>query len=368
VSVRTTAYRVPTDRAEADGTLRWSSTVVVVVEIERGAHRGVGYTYADVATAIFIDAHLAEIFARADPMSVGATYDAMIHETRNLGREGVTAMAISAVDVAAWDLKARMLGVSVVSLLGARRRSLRAYASGAFTSYTREELLSWIVAQKEAGFDAVKMKIAEHPEDDVARVRACRETLGDRVEIFVDANGGYARKQAVAIAEALDPLGVTWFEEPVREDDFEGLRFVRERAPARMEIAVGEYGYTSRYFQRALATRAVDVMQADATRCGGFTGFMRVAAMCDDQHVRLSSHCAPTLHAHVGCAAPAMVHAEHFHDHVRIEGMLFDGAVHAERGVLRPDASAPGLCLALREGDASRHRVLEKRRDVEGAS
>ena len=132
-----------------------------------------------------------------------------------------------------------------------------------------------------------------------------------------------------------------WFEEPVSSDDLDGLRQVRERAPPTMEIAAGEYGYTLDYFRRMLEAGAVDVQQADATRCGGVTGFMQAAALCEAHHVDLSAHCAPALHRHLGCAAPRFRHLEWFHDHVRIEQMLFDGAPEPHDGAdrARPVAS-----------------------------
>jgi L-alanine-DL-glutamate epimerase-like enolase superfamily enzyme len=166
--------------------------------------------------------------------------------------------------------------------------------------------------------------------------------------LFVDANGAYTRKQALEFADAFAAYGVSWFEEPVSSDDLEGLRLIRDRAPAGMNIAAGEYGYDTTYFRRMLEAGAVDVLQADATRCAGITGFLEAAAVADAYHVPLSAHTAPSIHGHLCCAVPAACHVEYFYDHVRIEKMLFDGVIEPKNGVLYPDPSHTGLGLALK--------------------
>ena len=201
------------------------------------------------------------------------------------------------------------------------------------------------------------MKVGTHPDQDLDRVRAARQAIGPRAELFVDANGAYSRKQALAFAEAFTEFGVSWFEEPVSADDLAGLHFLRDRAPAGMEIAAGEYGYDLWYFRRMLEAEAVDVLQADATRCAGITGILQVGALCQARPLQLSAHCAPSLHVHPACALLPFRHLEYFHDHVRIEHMLFDGVLTPVNGVLRPDRSRPGLGLEFNRPDAERYRV-----------
>lgn len=365
-AVRISAFEIPTDAPEADGTLEWSSTTLVTVEVSAGGITGLGYTYADMAAADFVRTHLARILARVDPMDTGAVFAAMERAARNAGREGVGAMAISAVDVACWDLRARSLGVPLVDLLGARKDHVAVYASGGFTSYGVDELVRRLAAAVEAGHTRVKMKIGDAP-DTMARVRAVRAAIGPQVQLFVDANGAFDRRGAVAMAEELARCDVTWFEEPVSSDDLEGLRFVHDRAPAAMAVAAGEYGYRSSYFARMLDASAVDVLQADATRCG-VTGFLQAAALCDARGVALSAHCAPTVHAQLGCAAPRVVHLEYFHDHARIEAMVFDGAPRPHDGELRPDRSRPGLGISLDRARAAPYLVFDERVGVRGAA
>jgi L-alanine-DL-glutamate epimerase-like enolase superfamily enzyme len=201
----------------------------------------------------------------------------------------------------------------------------------------------------------VKMKIGTEPGDDLSRVRAAREAIGSHTELFVDANGAYTRKQALAFADSFASLGVTWFEEPVPSDDLEGLRLLRDRVPGGMNVAAGEYGYDSIYFRRMLEAQAVDVLQADATRCMGPSGFLKAAALCEAYEIPLSAHTAPTIHAHTCCAAERAIHLEYFYDHARIEHLLFDGALTPKSGVLRPDLSRPGFGVDFKHSDAARY-------------
>ncbi len=146
---------------------------------------------------------------------------------------------------------------------------------------------------------------------------------------------------------------MTWFEEPVSSDDLAGLHLLRNRAPAAMDIAAGEYGWSSMYLRQMIAAEAVDVIQADATRCGGVTGFMETAAIADAHPIPLSAHCGPTIHMHLACAARPLRHVEYFHDHVRIESMLFDGFRPAQGdGCMQPDFTRPGLGIEFKQKDA----------------
>jgi L-alanine-DL-glutamate epimerase-like enolase superfamily enzyme len=353
-SVRVSGYTIPTQTPEADGTYEWDSTTIVIVEITSGGKKGLGYTYADTATAKLIEDKLKNVVLGRDAMSVSSVWISMAHSIRNLGRPGICSMAISAVDTALWDLKARLLDLPLVSLFGQVRETMPIYGSGGFTNYTNEKLQQQLRGWVEQGITRVKMKIGRDAGIDIERVAAARKAIGDDVELFVDANGAYSRKQALGQARAFEECDVRWFEEPVSSDDLEGLRLLRDRGPARMDIAAGEYGYDIDYFERMLEAGAVDVLQADATRCGGFTGLLQAATLCEANHVPLSAHCAPALHIHVGCAAGPFRHAEYFHDHVRIEKMLFDGISDPEQGALRPDLDRPGLGLMLKRADAEK--------------
>jgi len=352
--ITASALRIPTDAPEADGTFAWDRTTIVIVEASTGGQTGLGYSYTGAAAADLINGDLAPRLAGEDAFAIERAWERMVGAVRNLGWRGICATAISAVDVALWDLKARLLDLPLVQLLGAVRDAVPIYGSGGFTSYAKErvaEQLGGWVAQEGCRF--VKMKVGSDPDHDLDRARAARDAI-DGAELFVDANGAYTRKQALAFAERYAELGVTWFEEPVSSDDLAGLRLMRDRGPAGMDIAAGEYGYEPDYFRRMLEAGAVDVLQADATRCGGITGFLRAAALADAHMVPLSAHTAPALHLHACCAAPRLRHVEWFHDHVRIERMLFDGAPVPERGLIRPNLTRPGHGLALKRAEAAR--------------
>jgi L-alanine-DL-glutamate epimerase-like enolase superfamily enzyme len=357
-SVVAAAYTIPTDAPESDGTLAWDSTTLVLVTARAAGETGLGWTYAGPSAAQVVSGHLAGVVEGRDATTPAASWAVMQHAVRNLGRPGMVAEAISAVDVALWDLHARLAGLPISVALGAVHDGTPVYGSGGFTSYDDRQLAEQLTGWAGAGIPRVKIKVGRDPAADPHRLRVAREAIGDDVELFVDANGAWTRKQALAQAEQCAGYGVRWVEEPVSSDDLAGLHLVRDRGPAGMDVAAGEYGYDVAYFQRMLDAEAVDCLQADVTRCGGFTALLRVAALCDARTLDLSLHCAPQVSAHAGTAVWHLRHLEYFHDHVRIEGMAFDGVLDPEPdGVLRPDRSRPGLGLAVRTADLEQYRI-----------
>lgn len=354
-AVRAHAYKIPTDAPEADGTFEWTSTTLVVVEIEAGGCTGLGYTYTDACAVTLIEDTLANELLHQHAGSTRSLSERLWRRVRNIGRAGLCATAISALDFALWDLNARLLNLPLVRLLGGPlREHVQVYGSGGFTSYDdtrlREQLAHWV---KVDGCTAVKMKIGAEPSRDPGRVKAARDAIGADAALFVDANGALTVNGALQAANHFAEYGVAWFEEPVSSDDLAGMRRVRDGAPAQMDIAAGEYAYTCDDFRRMLEAQAVDVLQADATRCGGVTGFMQAAQLCDAWHIPLSAHCAPALHCHLAAAAPRLRHIEWFHDHVRIESMLFDGVPRVAHGTIAPDLSRPGCGLEFKRADAA---------------
>lgn len=343
------AFRIPTERPESDGTLEWDATTIVIVEASAGPVVGIGYTYTDAAAAGFVSDTLAPEVIGRDAMAIDASWWAMLHRVRNVGRRGLAACAISGVDAALWDLKARLLDLPLATLLGPVRERVPVYGSGGFTSLSIAELRQQLDGWVADGLRAVKMKVGSHPDDDPERVAEARDAVGPDVELMVDANGAYDRKNALAMAEAFAASRVSWLEEPVSSDDLDGLRLIRDRAPAGMEIAAGEYAYDAFDFRRLLEAGAVDCLQADATRCLGITGFLAAGALCDGWNVPLSSHTAPALHLHPGVSVHAVRHLEYFHDHIRIERMLFDGVPEPIDGQLAPALDRPGLGIELRD-------------------
>jgi L-alanine-DL-glutamate epimerase-like enolase superfamily enzyme len=353
--VQARAYTIPTEEPESDGTLEWDSTTLIVVTAQAGGETGLGWTYGHAAIAQLIESDLARAITGLPATDVPMASAAMAVALRNIGRPGMGSMAIAAVDVALWDLKAKLLSVPLAELLGRFHVSVPAYGSGGFTSYSdarlREQLAGW-VAQ---GLSMVKIKIGRQPARDPERLAAARQVIGADVRLFADANGAFHPVEAIAVARQLADAGVTWFEEPVSSEDLAGLGDVRSRMPAGVAVAAGEYGDDLSYFRRMLDAEAVDVLQADVTRCGGITQLRRIDGLCRARSRPLSLHCSPTLHANVGVALETVVHVEYFHDHVRIEQMLFDGAANATHGALYPNLDAPGLGAEFRWSDAERY-------------
>lgn len=364
-ALEVSAYTVPTDGPggeETDGTLGWSSTTLVLVELWAGGVSGLGYTYTDAAAAALITTQLAEVVLGRDPLLVGELWREMRTALRNTGVPGLGAMAIAAVDVALWDARAKLLELPLFLAVGGYRRAVPIYGSGGFTNLPlarlREQVAGWVAA----GIPRVKVKTSRHPEEDPARLAACRQAIGPGPALMADANGALTRKEAQRWAWRLrEEWGVDWLEEPVSSDDREGLRLVRDAGPPGLEVAAGEYGYLLGDFQDLLAAGAVDCLQADVTRCQGITGLLQVGGLASAHAIDLSGHCAPAISAHALCGVERTRHLEWFHDHVRVERLLFDGVLTPREGCLHPDPSRPGLGLLLKRQDAERWLVHRER-------
>ena len=358
--ITTAVYVIPTDAPEADGTLAWDATTMVLARASAGTEQGIGWSYAAAAAQSVITDVLAGVVVGRSALDVPGAAEAMTRAVRNIGRPGVVATAISAVDIALWDLKSRLLGCPLTQLLGQAHDSVPVYGSGGFTSYddgqTREQLAGWV---EKDHIPRVKIKIGEswgaREDRDLERVALAREVIGPGTELYVDANGGYGVGQAVRVAHRMAESGVSWFEEPVSSQDPAGLAAVRRQVLP--DVAAGEYSWSLADSARLIAAGAVDCLQLDVTRCGGVTEFLRGSALAAAHNLQVSGHCAPNLHAHVGAAVPNLRHVEYFHDHQRIERLLFDGALDPDGGALTPDPGQPGLGLSLREHDADHYRV-----------
>lgn len=359
-SMEATVHRFDTGQPEADGTAAWDSTTVVVVRVRAEGLTGTGWTYGPAACAAVVDDLLSSSVVGQDAMSIPAIWLGMVRSIRNATRAGVCGYAISAVDVACWDLKARLLGVSLADLFGRVHQEVPVYGSGGFTTYTAEEMAQQLRGWVDQGIPRVKIKIGESRGTDVGRdrerIRAARRTIGPEKELYVDANGAYSAKQAVRVFESVSDENVTWFEEPVSSDDLQGLRSVRSSISA--DVAAGEYGSDIGYFERMCAAGAVDCLQIDATRSGGYTEWLRAAAIAAGHELDVSAHCAPNLHAPVAAATPNLRHVEWFSDHVGIEQQLFHGASNAENGVM---VLPPGVghAMTIDEECAAEHLVLK---------
>lgn len=352
-------YRVPTVAPEADGTATWDATELVVVEPVTAGHRGLGWSYcAAPAAAVVIRELLEPVVLGSNVLDVPGTWQRMVRATRNAGTPGLVSMAIAAVDLALWDLKAKVLDLPLDRLLGRCRDTVAVYGSGGFVSMSDDELTAQLRRwTDELGIQRVKIKVGEGwgaaPERDLSRVRLTRQVVGDEVEVFVDANGGYGPGQARRLGTAYDDLGVVWFEEPVSSQHLADLHLLRQTL--RCDIAAGEYLSSALEAEQMCSAQAVDCLQIDATRCTGITGWLQAAAVAAAHGLQVSGHCAPALHIAPALSIPNLRHLELFADHERLEQMLFDGIPTTDDGVLRPPG-APGNGYRLSDR-AERYRT-----------
>lgn len=355
---RVSAYTIPTETPECDGTADWNETTIVVLQFDSAGKSGLGYAYAHKAAAQVAVDLIKKVILKGDVMDIPFIHCKLDWEARNSGRPGLISSAIAAIDTALWDLKAKIIDKPLLKLLGSTRESVAAYGSGGFTNYSQRKLVDQMTTWAADGLRAVKMKIGRDAAEDLRRVTVVRKELGDNTALYVDANGAYDRKLAVRMAEKFEDLGVTWFEEPVSSDDVNGLRLLVDST--NLQIAAGEYIYTLDDARRLIKGRAIDVLQVDVTRCGGVTNFLKIGHLAEFFHIPLSAHTAPSIHATLCCSSIQAVNVEYFFDHVRIEQMIFDGAVKAVNGFLAPQQTEKGLGLALKERDAEPFLVSDE--------
>jgi len=351
---RVSAFTIPTDQPESDGTAEWDSTTVLIVELNAGEATGLGLSYTNTAAAYVAQELIQREVLGRDPCEISRIHSAMDRRVRNWGRPGLVSTAISAIDISLWDLKSRLLQCPLINLLGKIRDEIPAYGSGGFTSYTESQLVDQLTNWASRGLRFMKMKVGREPDKDIQRASLVQKALNGAAELYVDANGAYRRKQAMEKCRQFADLGVTWFEEPLTSDDRSGLQLMVQHAPPPIRIAAGEYCYVPDDARLLIEAQAVDVLQADVTRCGGITNFLKIADAAELWHLPLSAHTAPSIHTGLCCAVAPALNVEYFCDHSRIEEMIFDGAIHPVNGNLRPDLSRPGLGLELKRKEAHR--------------
>jgi L-alanine-DL-glutamate epimerase-like enolase superfamily enzyme len=356
-ALQVSAYKIPTATPESDGTIAWDSTTLVLVELKAAGKIGIGYSYTDAATAYLIEHSLKHLVIGKSILKAAAITQTLISAIRNNGNCGTSMMAVAAIDNALWDLKAKFLNIPLCQLLGKVNDSMLLYGSGGFTSYSDKQICQQFETWAARGINHFKMKVGRELHKDKHRIKEARKAIGDKAGLFVDANGAYTIKQAIEKANEFSDYNITWFEEPVTSDNVKGLRFIREHTVNGINIAAGEYGYNLPYFENILHERAVDVLQADATRCGGITDFLKAGILCEARQLPFSSHCAPSQHLHAAMSLPSFYIAEYFFDHARIEELLFDGFIQPKQGCMKPDENRPGIGLEFKHKDAEKYKI-----------
>lgn len=327
---------------------------VVEIETEDGLV-GSGWCedYAG-ATSVIIDRHLNKLLIGADPLDRSRLWDQLYRSTMPYGRKGPALLAISAIDIALWDLAGKHFGQPVYQLLGGRARdSVPIYAS--HLHFTNEdEFASEAAEYVDRGFKAMKMRFLHGPADgragmnrNVELVRLLRETVGDNIEIMADAYMGWNLEYAQSICGLLAPFNMKWIEEPLLPDQIRDYAALRRSSP--VPIAAGEHETTRYGFAQLIEAEAVDIVQFDIGRVGGFSEAQRVCALAEVAGLPVYTHCygMPTLHLATSDTTIGMV--EYFPVPVWEEveeAPHFDGAAIPSNGEVRL-GDEPGLGAAL---------------------
>ncbi len=244
-----------------------------------------------------------------DPMDTSVIWDLLYNWTRDQGQKGVTISALSAVDIALWDLKGQALGLPVYKLLGgAYRTKARVYATGLYEPQGVPDIPDALVEEalgyKAAGFVGMKLKVGYGLETDLHYVKAIRQAIGEELLLMVDANHAYNASEAIRLARAMEPHDIYWFEEPVPPEDLDG--YLELKRNAKMLIAGGECEYTRYGFRELINRRAVDILQPDLCAMGGFSEMLKVIAMASAANLPVVPHVWGTS---VGLAAALQLFA-----------------------------------------------------------
>ena len=240
---------------------------------------GLGMTYSSPGVKDVVENALMQILIGRDPMDTEKIWNDMLWKVRSYGRKGVALCAISAVDIALWDLKAKFLNLPLYKLLGAYTNSVPVYGSGGWTNLTKSELIQEMTDYVESGIPRVKMKVGKNfgncEREDIERVEAVRDAIGYDIALYIDANNGYRKKQAIYMAKEFEQFQVGWLEEPLIPDDVDGMSEIARSTT--IPIASGKLEYTKYGFKELIYRGGADIVQPDAGRVGGVTEWIKVA-------------------------------------------------------------------------------------------
>jgi L-alanine-DL-glutamate epimerase-like enolase superfamily enzyme len=371
-SVSSRLYRLPPTVHWEDSTHHVSALEYIVTDIETDSGlvgTGISYTTGVGGTAIvaLVDDYCARMLAGEDPLAVGRHWETLGRQLRRSGT-GLAQLALSAVDTALWDLAGKEAGVPLHRLLGGCRDAVPAYGSGIDLFLDEDALLAHVEELLALGFDWIKIKVGrEDPAEDAVRVAAVRRLIGPRRRLCVDANQVWELPDAVRHAGALAAAGadLAWLEEPLHPEDVDGHASLRARVP--LPIAIGESVYTDSQFLAYLRAGAVDIVQPDLCRVGGFTGFMRIAQLAAAHHLPVAPHYVAEITLPALCAIPNGLVLEWVRGGTLGELGVLAEPMRLEQGVAHASA-APGHgvvldrdALAPYEVDVESLRLLDTR-------
>ena len=311
--------------------------------------KGLGLTYSTPGIRQVVENGLKSVLVGQDPFNIEKLWNDMFWQVRGYGRKGIAFCAISAVDIGLWDLKAKALGLPLYRLLGPYTDSVPVYGSGGWTNYTQEELVAEMVGYVEQGIKQVKMKVGkdfgQSEREDILRLAAVREAVGDDVAVYIDANNGYYTKQAIYMAREFEQFQVGWFEEPVLADDIQGLAEIRGATD--IPVATGEHEYTKYGFKELIASGGTDIAQPDIGRVGGVTEWMKVAHLAHSFNMPVAPHALQLVHLHVACATPNLKTVEYMNILLETDRAFFTEFPEQKDGMWSPYPDKPGLGLEL---------------------
>ncbi len=306
-----------------------------------------------------IEKGLKEALINEDPFDIEYLWNRMFWLVRGYGRKGVAFCAISAVDIALWDLKAKALGLPLYKLLGPYTNSVPIYGSGGWTNLSEKELVEEQLSYVERGIPRIKMKVGKDfgnaEEEDIRRLAVVRKAVGDDVEIYIDANNGYYAKQAIRMAQQFEEYDVKWFEEPVLADDIDGLAMVSKSI--NIPVATGEHEYTKFGFKELISRGGADIVQPDVGRIGGVTEWMKVAHLAHSYNLPVAPHAAQLVHLHLACATPNLKVVEYLGILEVGDKFFYTDFPEPENGMWSPYPDRPGLGLELNTEVVKKYKV-----------
>jgi L-alanine-DL-glutamate epimerase-like enolase superfamily enzyme len=350
VDVHLVSSEVPAGIADSTRKVETLGFAIVRVTTDQGLE-GIGVTYHEVggeATRELIRRNMAPRLIGRDPLETEVLWQEFFHYLRGVGRKGLSFCALSAIDIALWDLKGKIAGLPVYRLLGGTRSRMPVYASGGWTSYDDDQLVAEMKSMVARGYAIIKMKVGfdggRKINRDVVRVRKVRDAVGPDIRILVDANNCFDAATAVQLANRIRECDITLFEEPVFADDIPGL--ARFRRGTDIPLATGEHEYTKFGVRDLLLAEAADIVQVDGARVGGYTEMLKCAALTQAWNVGFAPHAMEHIHMSLVAAIPNALFLERLLMFEGVTERVFKNAPAPVDGHMTvPDV--PGIGLEL---------------------